>query len=99
MVVLSFVSKLSFLKEYLTMRSKKTEDEMEIKVSKLFAFNIRGFLHFLSMHHFKSICTIQYRIKKIALCICLFNTPHIIAVENRKFLIEAEDGLFRTRIE
>lgn len=51
------------------------------------------------MHHFKSICTILYRIKKIALCICLFNTPHIIAVENRKFLIEAEDGLFRTRIE
>ena len=99
MVVLSFVSKLSFLKEYLTMRSKKTEDEMEIKVSKLFAFNIRGFLHFLSMHHFKSICTILYRIKKFALCICLFNTPHIIAVENRKFLIEAEDGLFRTRIE
>ena len=39
-----------------------------------------------------------YKIK-VALCICLFNTSHIIAVENRKFLIEAEDGLIRTRIE
>ena len=53
------------------MRSKKTEDEMEIKVSLLVFFCI-GSLQFLLMHNFKSICTILHL--KWHLVFASFNT-------------------------